>query len=130
VTVAEAEREVLTTRLRVVPPWEPGWPAFKAAFEAAWLTHLITHQGEWCHASDALPPGDPYERALLRKLAHDTVCAARRLGLVVESDNLRGYCLTGHAGLPRYLHLHERAEDRDEGPAPGQLTMVECEGIG
>jgi len=115
--------------MKVLPPWDPGWREFRLAFEAEWLSHLIEHHGSWCHASEVAEPEDTYERALLGKLAHEVVLSARRLGLVVESDRGHGYRLTAHAGLPRYLHLHERAEERAEEPWPDQLTLVEC-GVG
>jgi hypothetical protein len=88
-----------------------------------WLTHLLSHFGEWCRASDLFEPVDAYQRAVLRQRAHEVVQAAKRLGLAVESDRLRGYRVTGHLGLPAYLHLHERAADRTEGEADGQMSL-------
>ena len=85
------------------------------------------HSGEWCRASDVYPPRDEYQRAVLRQLSHEVVCAAKRLGLAIEADKRRGYMVTGHDGLPRYLHLHERAADRTEGEAIGQLSLTEAE---
>ena len=99
-------------------------------FEAAWLTHLMQHFGRWCRASDLWPPQDAYQRAVLRQRAHEVVQRARRLGLVIDADPRHGYRLTGHDGLPPYLHLHERAEDRAEvAPAPGQLSLADVVGV-
>jgi hypothetical protein len=80
-----------------------------AGFDAAWLTHLIMRSGEWCRASDLWPPADAYQRAVLRQRAHEVVCGARRLGLHVDADRLLGYRVTGHDGLPKYLHLRREA---------------------
>ena len=109
---------------RVVP--ENYNPRHDPDFEATWLTYLVMHAGRWCRASDVYAPRDEYQRAVLRQLSHEVVHAAQRLGLVIEADPRRGYRVVGHAGLPRYLHLHERASDVMSGEAPGQLTLAEC----
>ena len=77
-------------------------------FEREWLTHLIMHSGQWCRASDLWEPADAYQRAVLRQRAHEVVNGARRLGLLINADRRLGYRVTGHDGLPKYLHLHER----------------------
>ena len=86
------------------------------------------HAGRWCRASDVYQPADEYQRAVMRQLSHEIVQTAKRLGLVIEADPRRGYRVVGHAGLPRYLHLHERAADRCDDQVPGQLTLAEAEG--
>ena len=98
-------------------------------FERTWLTYLLSRFGEWCRASDVWETGDAYQRAVLRQRAHEVVQGAKRLGLFIEADPRLGYRVTGHDDLPKYVHLHERAEDRDDGQTPGQLTLAECAGV-
>ena len=94
------------TRPAVAPA---DWSArHEAQFESQWLTYLIMRSGQWCRASDLWPPADAYQRAVLRQRAHEVVNAARRLGLHVDADKRLGYRVSGHDGLPKYLHLHER----------------------
>ena len=102
-------------------------PRHESCFESLWLTYLIMHSGEWCRADQVWIPRDAYQRAVLRQRAHEVVRAARRLGLAIETDKRRGYMVTGHLGLPRYLHLHERAADRIEGEVIGQLSLAHAE---
>ena len=91
-------------------------------FESAWLTHLIMNAGAWCRASDVWMPDDPWQRTVLRQRAHEVVRAARRLGLIVESDVRRGYRVVGHGDLPRYLRL-ERPKCRETAPTDGHKTQ-------
>lgn len=91
-------------------------------FEAKWLTHLLAHFDCWCRASDVWALDDPYERIVLRQRAHEAVKAARRLGLIVESDVRLGYRVVGHGDLPRYLRL-ERPKCRETAPADGHKTQ-------
>lgn len=102
----------------------PSWnPRCDAEFESRWLTHLLAHFREWCHPADVWHSRDELQRLRIRQRASEVAGAAVRLGLLIESDHLRGYRLTGHAGLPRYLHLHERADDGACAELPGQLTL-------
>jgi hypothetical protein len=116
---------------RIAPlPVPENWnPRCEAHFERRWLTHLLGHFGEWCHASDAWEPADEHQRYVLRQRAWEVVEAAKRLGLFIESDPLLGYRVTGHDDLPKYLHLHERSADAPHGEVPGQLTLAECVGV-
>lgn len=100
-------------------------PRHDRAFAETWLTYLIMHSGQFCRASDLWEPQDAYQRAVLRQRAHEVVQKAKRLGWHIESSRECGYRVTG-AHIPAYLHLHERAEDRAEGEAVGQLTLAEC----
>ena len=99
---------------QVSESWQP---RHEKELERIWLTHLVMHSGEWCRASDLWEPADAYQRAVLRQLSHEVVCAAGRLGLAVESDRRRGYMVTGHLGLPRYLHVRPRTEETIDGRA-------------
>ena len=92
-------------------------------FEAQWLTHLLAHFGCWCHAAEAFACTDPWQRIVLRQRAYEVVQAAGRLGYVIESDARLGYRLIGCAGLPKYVHTHERAEERAQ-VIVGQLTLT------
>ena len=89
---------------QVAETWNP---RHERNFERTWLSHLIMHAGQWCHASDVWEPRDDWQRIVLRQKAWEVVEAARRLGLCVESDAVLGYRVTGHAGLPKYLHLRQ-----------------------
>lgn len=107
-------------------PVPENWnPRCEAHFECAWLTHLLSHFGQWCRASDVWEPRDAYQRAVLRQRAHEVVQSALRLGLFIEADPRLGYRVTGHDDLPKYLHLHERASDVTRRDVPGQLTLAE-----
>lgn len=96
----------MTAPLHVPENWSP---RHEPNFERMWLTHLLAHFGQFCRASDVWQPNDEYQRAVLRQLSHEIVQAARRLGFLIEADPRRGYRVTGHDDLPKYLHLAERA---------------------
>ena len=113
VAVGEGPRPVTDT-------WSP---RCEPHFERTWLTHLLAHFGEWCRASDIWDPRDEYQRSVLRQRSWEAVEGAKRLGLFIEADPRLGYRLTGHDDLPKYLHLHERASDKTDDEAPGQLTL-------
>ena len=98
--------------------WSPRWDA---DFEPTWLTYLVTRPFEWCHASDLYATDDPWQRTVLRERSHEVVLAARRLGLVVESDPARGYRVTGFGKLPRYVHLVHKEGDE---VAAGQMVLT------
>lgn len=111
--------------MTVAPAVETWNPRHDASLDEAWLTYLLAHYGHWCRASDMREPQDAYQRAVLRQRAHEVVQKAKRVGWHIESSREHGYRLTG-AHIPPYLHLHERAEDRAEGEAPGQLSLTEA----
>jgi len=123
---ATAELPVITTAVGPVATFTgPDWnPRCDPAFREVWLNHLIRHVGEWVHATDLWATDDEWQRSLVRQVAWETVVAARRLGYVIDGDREAGYCYRWST-LPRYLHLHERAEDHVEGPLPGQLSLSE-----
>jgi hypothetical protein len=117
----------------VCRPVPDNWsPRHEVHFEATWLTHLASHYGQWCRASDVWAPCDAWQRIVLRQRAHEVVQAARRLGWVIEADAALGYRVMGVDDLPRYLHLHERAADREAGvpTCEGQLSLDPSEEAG
>lgn len=118
--------EDATSHLGGAVPMPESWnPRWHAHFDREWLTFLLSRFGHWCHVTDLWAPQDAYQRTLLRQRAHETVMAARRLGFFIESDRRRGYRVTGHDDLPRYLHLRS-AEDEPQGPYPGQLSLADA----
>jgi len=100
--------------------WSPRWDP---EFEHVWLTYLLSRFWQWCHAKDVWAPCTLTQADDLRKRAHEVVEGARRLGLLIDSDDVLGYRVTGHAGLPKYLRLKE--------PEPQQVTgQLTLEGVG
>ena len=98
-------------------------------FESQWLTYLVLHPLQWCHASDLWAAADAWQRTELRQRSHEVVVKARRLGMVIEADPVLGYRLTGYEDLPRYLHLHPTADEEGPGPLDGQLTIDQDCGV-
>ena len=104
-------------------------PRHERNFERTWLSHLVMHAGQWCHASDVWQPRDDWQRIVLRQKAWEVVEAARRLGFFIEADALLGYRMMGCDDLPKYLHLKAPAPAQEI--APGQLTLAEeAQGVG
>ena len=100
--------------------WNPRWDA---SFDATWLTYLLAHFGEFCHASDVWRCSDPWQRVVLREKAHEVVLAAKRLGLAIESDPRLGYRIIGHDAIPRYVYEHARGEEGRREASASQLEM-------
>ena len=108
----------------------PEWnPRHDPEFVRSWLSYLVTHPAQWTHPTQVWQTHDERQRRVLREVAAEAVLKAERLGLIVATDLRRGYRVTG-MDPPRYLHLHQRAEDREPEPCAGQLTIDEVGAVG
>lgn len=109
----------------VALPACPDWsPRHDPHFDRDWLAHHMAHLGEFIHPTDVWATNNEWQRSVLRQRAHEAAVIWRRLGMIIEGDRALGYRLVGPGDPPRWLHLHERTEDRAKEPLPGQLMLA------
>ena len=115
-------------QVQTSPEWSP---RHDPGFARSWLSYLCQHFGEWTHPTQVWQTHDERQRRVLREVSAEVMLRAAQVWAEVETDARLGYRIVGvDPERYRYLHLHQRAEDRETEPCVGQLTIDEAGAVG